>query len=59
MIFVNAPIAIGKTSLAKILSKDLGTHAFLEVPEKIPLLNDFYSDGKISREIKSFAVQIE
>lgn len=59
MIFVNAPIAIGKTSLAKILSKDLGTQAFLEVPEKIPLLNDFYSDGKISREIKSFAVQIE
>lgn len=59
MIFINAPIAIGKTSLAKILSKDLGTHAFLEVPEKIPLLNDFYSDGKLSREIKSFAVQIE
>lgn len=59
MIFINAPIAIGKTSLAKFLSKDLGTHAFLEVPEKIPLLNDFYSDGKISRELKSFAVQIE
>ena len=48
-----------KTSLAVILAKELGTHAFLEKPEQIPLLNDFYSDGKLSRELKSFAVQIE
>lgn len=59
MIYINAPIALGKTSLAKILSKDLGTKAFLEHPEKIPLLNSFYGDGKVSRELKSFAVQIE
>lgn len=58
-IYINAPIGIGKTSLAKILSKDLETKAFLEEPEKIPLLNSFYEDGKISREMKSFAVQIE
>lgn len=59
MLYINAPIGIGKTSLAKILSKDLGTKAFLEEPEKIPLLNSFYEDGGISREMKSFAVQIE
>lgn len=50
---------MGKTSLAKILSKDLGTKAFLEKPELIPLLNNFYDDGKISRGLMSFAVQIE
>lgn len=59
MIYINAAIGIGKTSLAKILSKDLGTKAFLEEPEKIPLLSSFYEDGNISREMKSFAVQIE
>lgn len=59
MLYINAPIGIGKTSLAKILSKDLGTKAFLEEPEKIPLLSSFYEDGNISREMKSFAVQIE
>lgn len=58
-IYINGPIALGKTSLAKILSKDLGTKAFLEHPENIPLLNSFYDDGKVSRELKSFAVQIE
>lgn len=31
----------------------------MEEPEKIPLLQDFYNDGKMSRELKSFAVQIE
>lgn len=58
-LFINSPIGIGKTSLAKILAKDLGTKAFLEHPEMIPLLNSFYDDGKVSRELKSFAVQIE
>lgn len=59
MIYINAPISIGKTSLTKILSNDLGTKAFLEKPEKIPLLSSFYENGSISREMKSFAVQIE
>ena len=59
MIYINAPIGIGKTSLAKILSKDLNTKCFLEEPEKIPLLNSFYDDGGISRQLQSFAVQIE
>lgn len=41
MIYILAPIGVGKTSLAGILSKDLGTKALLEKPEKIPLLNSF------------------
>ena len=52
MLYINAPIGIGKTSLAKILSHDLGTKAFLEEPEKIPLLSSFYEDGNISREMQ-------
>lgn len=59
MIYINAAIGAGKTSLAKILSKDLNTHAYLEDPAKIPLLNSFYDDGKMSRELKSYAVQME
>lgn len=59
MIYINAAIGAGKTSLAKILSKDLNTHAYLEDPSKIPLLNSFYDDGKVSRELKSYAVQME
>lgn len=59
MIYINAAIGAGKTSLAKILSKDLNTHAYLEDPSKIPLLNSFYDDGRVSRELQSYAVQIE
>lgn len=59
MIYINAAIGAGKTSLAKILSKDLNTHCYLEDPNKIPLLNDFYNNGKISREMKSYALQME
>ncbi|OYS78990.1 deoxynucleoside kinase [Limosilactobacillus reuteri] len=59
MIYINAPISLGKTSLAKILAKHLGTRAYLEDVNKIPLLSSFYSDGQISRENKAYAVQIE
>lgn len=59
MLYINGAIGSGKTSLAKILSNDLQTHAYLEDPTKIPLLNDFYSDGGMSRELQSYAVQIE
>ena len=59
MIFINAPIAAGKTTLSTALADDLGTKAFLEDVNKIPLLQSFYGDGKISRETKSFALQIE
>lgn len=59
MIYINAPIGMGKTSLADILSEHLGTKAFKEDVHKIPLLSSFYDDGEISREQKSFALQIE
>lgn len=58
MIYINAPIGVGKTSLAKILSQDLGVKAFLEDVSKIPWLNDFYADGANSRDDKSFTLQI-
>ena len=50
MIYINAPIGMGKTSLADILSEHLGTKAFKEDVHKIPLLSSFYDDGEISRE---------
>lgn len=59
MIYINAPIGMGKTSLAKILSHHLGTTAFLEDVNKIPLLSSFYDDGQVSREQKAYALQIE
>lgn len=59
MIYINAPIGMGKTSLADILSKHLGTVAFKEDVNKIPLLSSFYDDGEVSREQKAYALQIE
>lgn len=59
MIYINAPIGLGKTSLTKILSQHLGTKAFLEDVTKIPLLSSFYGDGEVSREQKAYALQIE
>ena len=59
MIYINAAIGAGKTTLAKALADDLGTKAFLEDVNKIPLLTSFYNNGKLSRDNKSFASQIE
>ena len=59
MLYILGTIGSGKTSLAKILSQDLGTKAFLEDPDQIPSLKGFYSDGNMSREMKSFVTQIE
>lgn len=59
MIYINAPIGMGKTSLADILSKHLRTVAFKEDVNKIPLLSSFYDDGEVSREQKAYALQIE
>lgn len=58
MIYINAPIGVGKTSLAKILSMDLGVKAFLEDVSKIPYLSEFYADGSKSRDDKAFTLQI-
>ena len=59
MIYIQGPIGSGKTSLARLLSADLQTHCYLEDPGKIPGLKNFYNDGKISRELQAFVVQIE
>ena len=58
IIYVNAPIGIGKTSLTQILTKDCGTKGFYEDVENIPMLKEFYSDGNKSRNDLSFALQI-
>lgn len=58
MIYINAPIGIGKTSLTKILTKDLGTEGFYEKVDDIPMLKEFYSAGAESRKNLSFALQI-
>lgn len=58
MIYINAPIGVGKTSLAKILSLELHVKAFLEDVSKIPYLTEFYANGSESRDDKAFTLQI-
>lgn len=58
IIYINAPIGIGKTSLTQILTKDLNTKGFYENVDNIPMLKEFYSDGNKSRNDLSFALQI-
>lgn len=58
MIYIQAPIGVGKTALTEYLSEDLNTTGFYEKVEDMPMLADFYSDGAKSRDDKSFALQI-
>lgn len=46
MIILSGTIGAGKTNLAKILSKHLGTQAFYEPVEENPILPLYYSDMK-------------
>lgn len=41
---VEGPIGVGKTTLARILSQELGGQLVLEVFEENPFLSDFYAD---------------
>ena len=43
-IALEGPIAVGKTSLAQLLSKELGARLILEVFEDNPFLAEFYND---------------
>ncbi|MCS6844241.1 MAG: deoxynucleoside kinase [Caldilineales bacterium] len=43
-IAVEGPIGVGKTTLARILSQELGGQLMLEVFEENPFLSDFYAD---------------
>ena len=41
---IEGPIGVGKTSLAELLSKELGARLVLEDFEDNPFLPDFYND---------------
>ena len=45
-IVVEGPIGVGKTSLAKRLSRDLGSELLLEKPEENPFLGSFYRNPR-------------
>lgn len=45
-IAIDGPIGAGKTTLVKMLAKDLGADAVFEPAEKNPFLKDFYKDRK-------------
>lgn len=58
MIYVNAPISLGKTSLTTLLADDLKTKAFYEKVDDLPVLKKFYSAGKDSRLSLAFPLQV-
>lgn len=58
MIYINSAIGFGKTSLTKILSDDLGTKAFYEKVDDMPMLKKFYSAGEKSRYSLAFQLQV-
>ena len=45
----------GKSSLVKLLSKDLDAVPYLEDPNKVPMLKQYYAGGKESRKQLAFA----
>lgn len=53
-IAIDGPIGAGKTTLVKMLSKDLSAEAIFEPAEKNPFLPDFYKD----RKLNAFKTQI-
>jgi len=53
-IAVDGPIGAGKTTLVKMLAKDLSAEAIFEPAEKNPFLTDFYKD----RRQNAFKTQI-
>lgn len=48
----------GKTSLTELLRDELGFETYIEDPERVPILKDFYKYGGESRKHFSFAVQV-
>ncbi|MGD0917145.1 MAG: deoxynucleoside kinase [Thermodesulfobacteriota bacterium] len=43
---IEGPIGVGKTSLTKLLAKELNARSVLEKPEENPFLSHFYQDRK-------------
>lgn len=58
MLYVNAPIAAGKTSLTTILARDMKGKAFYEKVDNMPMLHKFYSAGADSRLALAFPLQV-
>ena len=58
MIYINAAIAAGKSSLTKYLSEDLGTKAFYEEVDDMPMLKKFYAHSAKSRYELAFPLQV-
>lgn len=48
----------GKTSLTELLNQELGFNTYIEDPEKVPILKEFYKYGEESRKHLSFSVQV-
>ena len=45
-IAIEGPIGVGKTSLATLLARRLGSRLVLERPDENPFLDDFYKDPR-------------
>lgn len=58
MIYINAKIGMGKTNLTTLLSNDLGTQAFYEQVDDMPMLHKFYEAGEDSRLALAFPLQV-
>lgn len=58
MLYINAPIAGGKSSLTRYLSDDLDSTAYYEEVDNMPMLDKFYSSGEESRLQLAFPLQI-
>lgn len=58
MLYIMAAIGMGKTSLATALSEALGTPAFYEKVDDMPMLKKFYSKGADSRLNLAFPLQV-
>jgi len=58
MIYVNAPIGMGKSALTELLSKDLNTKAFYEKVDDMAMLHKFYAAGEDSRLSLAFPLQV-
>lgn len=48
----------GKTSLTELLNEELGFETYIEDPDRVPILKEFYKCGEESRKHLSFAVQV-
>lgn len=58
MITLSCPIGAGKTTLARLLAKDLGTEAFLEPVDDNPIIDDYYKGTGEKHNPYAFLMQV-